>query len=64
MCKQSRFPREQLLDAVEGKLFGIGTEACNIGSHDFYLGYAVKSGLMLCMDTGHFHPTEAVADKV
>ncbi|MDD7972217.1 L-rhamnose isomerase [Roseinatronobacter alkalisoli] len=51
-------------DAVESKLFGIGVEACTIGSHEFYMGYAIRKGLMLCLDMGHFHPTESVADKL
>lgn len=52
------------VDAVEGKLFGIGSESYTVGSHDFYLGYAASRGVWLCLDSGHFHPTEAVADKV
>ncbi|MDD5698948.1 MAG: L-rhamnose isomerase [Victivallaceae bacterium] len=52
------------LDAVESKLFGLGSESCVIGSHEFYLGYAVKNNLLLCLDTGHFHPTETVSDKL
>lgn len=52
------------LDALEGKLFGIGSEAYVVGSHDFYLAYAAANGKMLCLDTGHFHPTESVADKL
>ena len=51
-------------DAIEGKLFGIGSESYVVGSHDFYLSYAVKNDLMLCIDMGHYHPTESVADKV
>ncbi|HYW86043.1 MAG TPA: L-rhamnose isomerase, partial [Spirochaetia bacterium] len=51
-------------DAVEGKLFGIGSESYVVGSHEFYLGYALKNDMMLCLDTGHFHPTESVADKI
>ncbi len=51
-------------DAVEGKLFGIGSESYVVGSHEFYLGYALKNDLMLCLDMGHFHPTESVADKI
>jgi len=51
-------------DAVESKLFGIGMEAYTVGSHEFYLGYAVKNNLLLCLDIGHFHPTEQVSDKV
>ena len=56
--------RNHLLDAVEGKLFGLGSESYVVGSHEFYLGYAVSSGAMLCLDTGHFHPTEVVSDKI
>ncbi len=52
------------LDAVESKLFGIGSESCVIGSHDFYLGYASRNGKLLTLDMGHFHPTESVADKI
>ncbi len=51
-------------DAVESKLFGIGAESCTVGSHEFYLGYAVKNKLLLCLDTGHFHPTEVISDKI
>jgi L-rhamnose isomerase len=52
------------IDAVESKLFGIGSESYVVGSHEFYLGYAVKRQKMLCLDMGHFHPSESVADKV
>ncbi|HZK80894.1 MAG TPA: L-rhamnose isomerase [Humisphaera sp.] len=52
------------LDAVEGKLFGLGSESYVVGSHEFYLGYAITRKKMLCLDTGHFHPTEGVADKL
>ncbi|MDR1144756.1 MAG: L-rhamnose isomerase [Verrucomicrobiales bacterium] len=52
------------LDAVESKLFGIGSESYVVGSHEFYLGYAVKNQKLLCLDAGHFHPTESVADKI
>lgn len=52
------------LDAVESKLFGIGSESCVIGSHEFYLGYAVSRNLLLCLDAGHFHPTEVISDKL
>lgn len=51
-------------DAVESKLFGIGVEACTVGSHEFYLGYAISRKKILCLDMGHFHPTESVADKL
>ena len=52
--------RKYLLDAVEGKLFGLGSESYVVGSHEFYLGYAVANGTLLCLDMGHFHPTETV----
>jgi L-rhamnose isomerase len=52
------------LDAVESKLFGIGSESYVVGSHEFYLGYAVKNQKLLCLDAGHFHPTEQLADKI
>ncbi|MCW5941751.1 MAG: L-rhamnose isomerase [Fimbriimonadaceae bacterium] len=51
-------------DAVESKLFGIGAESYTVGSHEFYLGYAASRGKWLCLDAGHFHPTESVADKI
>ncbi len=52
------------LDAVEGKLFGIGSESYVVGSHEFYLGYAITRKKLLCLDAGHYHPTESLADKV
>lgn len=52
------------LDAVEAKLFGIGSESYVVGSHEFYLGYAVTRQVLLCLDAGHFHPTETIADKI
>lgn len=51
-------------DSVESKLFGIGSESFVVGSHEFYLGYAIANDKMVCLDMGHFHPTESVADKV
>ena len=55
---------EENLDAVECKLFGIGSESYVVGSHEFYLGYALEKGVMLCLDAGHFHPTETISDKI
>ena len=57
-------PKQHLKDAVESKLFGIGVEACTVGSHEFYLGYAIRNKTLLCIDMGHFHPTESTADKL
>jgi len=51
-------------DAVESKLFGIGSESYVVGSWEFYLPYAVRNNLLICIDTGHFHPTEQIADKI
>ena len=52
------------LDAVESKLFGIGSESYVVGSHEFYLGYAITRRKMPCLDAGHFHPTEEISDKI
>ncbi len=52
------------LDSLESKLFGIGSEAYVVGSHEFYLGYAISRGKLICLDSGHFHPTEEIADKI
>lgn len=54
----------ELKDSLESKLFGIGSESFVVGSHEFYLAYALRAGKMICLDLGHFHPTESVADKV
>jgi L-rhamnose isomerase len=52
-------------DAVEAKLFGLGAESYTVGSHEFYMGYAVsRPGTLLCLDAGHFHPTEVISDKI
>lgn len=53
-----------LKDSVECKLFGIGSESYVVGSHEFYMGYAVKNKMLLTLDAGHFHPTEGIADKI
>jgi L-rhamnose isomerase len=58
------YSKDHLLDAVESKLFGIGSEAMVVGSHEFYMGYAIKNNLLLCLDNGHFHPTEQAGDKI
>lgn len=59
-----KYPKKYLKDSVESKLFGIGSEAMVVGSHDFYLGYAVQNNTMITLDNGHFHPTEQVGDKI
>jgi L-rhamnose isomerase len=58
------YPNSQLKDAVESKLFGIGSESYVTGSFEFYIAYALKNRLMVCLDMGHYHPTEIVADKI
>ena len=60
----TNYSKELMKDAVESKLFGIGAEAMTVGSHDFYLGYAIRNNKLICLDTGHFHPTEQVGDKI
>ena len=57
-------PLKANLDSVEAKLFGIGAESCTVGSHEFYLGYAITRRKLLCLDAGHFHPTETISDKI
>lgn len=52
------------LDAVESKLFGIGSESYVVGSHEFYMGYAMKNNVAICLDAGHFHPTEVISNKL
>jgi L-rhamnose isomerase len=52
------------LDAVESKLFGIGGESYTVGSHEFYMGYAVSRQKLLCLDAGHYHPTETISEKI
>ncbi len=56
--------RKLCIDAVEGKLFGLGSEDYVVGSQEFYTSYAQSRGLVPCLDLGHYHPTESVADKV
>lgn len=55
---------KHMKDSIESKVFGIGLESYTVGSNEFYLGYGVKNNKMVTLDTGHFHPTESVADKV
>lgn len=52
------------LDAVESKLFGLGAEAYTVGSHEFYMGYGLTRNKLICMDAGHFHPTEVISNKL
>jgi L-rhamnose isomerase len=61
---QKKLNPKHNLDAIEGKLFGIGAESYTVGMHEFYLGYAVKNQKLVCLDAGHYHPTENMADKI
>ncbi len=61
---ETEYSQTQLKDSLESKLFGLGSEAYVVGSHEFYLTYALKKGKMVCLDLGHFHPTESIADKI
>jgi L-rhamnose isomerase len=58
------YPVEYIKDSIECKLFGIGSESMVVGSHEFYLGYAIKNNKLITLDNGHFHPTEQVGDKI
>ena len=55
---------KNMKDCIESKVFGIGLESYTVGSNDFYIGYGASRNKMITLDTGHFHPTESVADKV
>jgi L-rhamnose isomerase len=59
-----KFPESDIKDSLESKLFGIGSESYVVGSHEFYFGYAQSRDKILCLDAGHFHPTESLADKL
>ena len=58
------YPEEYILDAVESKVFGIGAESYTVGSNEFCTGYAISRGKLVCLDAGHFHPTEVISDKL
>lgn len=58
------YDKNHLVDAVESKLFGIGSESFVPGSFEFYMGYAMEKNIALCLDSGHYHPTETIADKI
>ncbi|MFW5861224.1 MAG: L-rhamnose isomerase [Spirochaetota bacterium] len=58
------YSEKYMKDALESKLFGIGKESMTVGSHDFYMAYAMKANKLICLDNGHFHPTEQVGDKI
>ena len=60
----TKYPKEHMKDAVESKTFGIGLESMTVGSNEFYVGYAVKNNILMCIDNGHYHPTEIAGDKI
>ena len=59
-----KYDKKNIADAIEGKVFGTGVESYTVGSHEFYMNYAAKNNLMCLLDTGHYHPTEVVSDKI
>ncbi len=59
-----KYDEKNVKDAIEGKVFGLGVESYTVGSHEFYMNYAAQNGLMCLLDTGHYHPTEVVSDKI
>jgi len=60
-----KYDKSCLIDSVESKLFGLGSESYVVGSHEFYMGYVLTNrNIMLCLDSGHFHPTETISDKI
>jgi L-rhamnose isomerase len=61
---EKKYSEDHILDSLECKLFGIGSESYVVGSHEFYMGYSFLNNIMLCLDSGHFHPTEGIADKI
>ena len=58
------YDKSKVLIAVESKVFGIGMESYTVGSHEFYMNYAAKNDLMCLLDSGHYHPTETISDKI
>lgn len=61
---QEEFDKSVTLDAVESKLFGLGAESYTVGSHEFYMGYGITRNKVICLDAGHFHPTEVISNKL
>ena len=61
---KSSILKKHLKDALESKLFGIGSESMVVGSYDFYVGYALQNNKMITLDNGHYHPTEQIGDKI
>ena len=59
-----KYDKNKVKVCVESKVFGIGVEACTVGSHEFYMNYAAKNNLLCLLDSGHYHPTEMISDKI
>ncbi len=59
-----KYPKANIRDGIESKLFGIGLESYTAGSHEFCVGYSLKNNLLVTLDSGHYHPTETIADKL
>lgn len=58
------YDKSKVYAAVESKVFGIGLESCTVGSHEFYMNYASKNDILCLLDSGHYHPTEVISDKI
>ena len=58
------YDKKWVIPAVESKVFGIGLESYTVGNNEFYQNYAAKAGICCLLDTGHYHPTEVVSDKI
>lgn len=58
------YDKSKVYVAVESKVFGIGMESCTVGSHEFYMNYASKNDILCLLDSGHYHPTEVISDKI
>lgn len=61
---EEKLNEEYTMEAVESKLFGLGAEAYTVGSHEFYMGYGLTRNKLICLDAGHFHPTEVISNKL
>jgi L-rhamnose isomerase len=61
---EKKYDAKLTVESVESKLFGVGCESFTPGSHEFYMGYAATRNKLVCLDAGHFHPTEVISDKI
>ena len=58
------YDKSKVYVTLESKVFGIGLESYTVGSAEFCLSYSASKGITPLMDNGHYHPTEAVSDKI